>query len=258
MLCEAVGVSVVGESIVLAGAGVVAGAVGSAGGVTSLISYPALLAVGISPLPANVANLVASVVCWPGSALTSKRELSGAGRWLRRGLPVAALGAAAGAALLLYTPSTAFVHVVPFLVALGSLALLLQPWLTRWLAHNERPKLLAGPLIGLVSVYGGYFGAGSGIMLLALLLILVDQRFPQANALKNMLVGACAVVPAAIFGLFGPVEWTAVAPLATGLFLGSLAGPVIARRVPAAPVRWIVGLLGLALAAELLRRSLLA
>ena len=149
----------------------------------------------------------------------------------------------------------AFARVVPFLVALGSLVLLLQPWLTRRLGHDEQPKPLVWPLIALVSVYGGYFGAGSGIMVLALLLILVEQRFPQANALKNMVLGVSAVVPATIFVLLGPVAWAAVVPLAAGLFVGSLAGPVIARRVPARLVRWVVGLLGLALAVELWRRA---
>src|SRR3954471_3322605 len=106
-----------GTAAFLAAAGVVAGVVGTGGGITSLVSYPALLAVGLPPLAADVANLVALVACWPGSALTSRRELTDSGRWLARGLPLAALGAAGGALLLLTTPSELFGHLVPFLLA---------------------------------------------------------------------------------------------------------------------------------------------
>src|SRR3569833_4747090 len=118
-------------ALFLVAAGVLAGVVGTGGGITSLVSYPALLAVGLSPLNADVANLVALVACWPGSALSSRRELAGSGRWLARGLPLAALGAAAGAILLLTTQSGVFERLVPILLAAGSLAQLLQPVLTR-------------------------------------------------------------------------------------------------------------------------------
>jgi uncharacterized membrane protein YfcA len=245
----------VGQSSVLVAAGVLAGAVGTAGGITSLVSYPALLAVGVPALPANVANLVAYVACWPGATLASRRELVGLRRWMARGLPVAACGAGAGAALLLSTPPGAFSRVVPFLVAAGSLALLAQPWLTaRFPRHPHKAGAFVLPLVGLVSIYTGYFGAGSGVMLLAVLLVLVDERLPEANAVKNMLVGAGAVAAAAIFVLAGPVDWRAVAPLAVGLFAGSTVGPVIARRVPPTVVRWIVAALGIALAIELWMR----
>jgi hypothetical protein len=241
-----------GKSSVLVVAGVVAGTVGTAGGITSLVSYPALLAVGVPALPANVANLVACVALWPGATLSSRRELIGVQRSLTRGLPVAAGGAAAGAVLLLSTPPGAFSRVVPFLVATGSLALLSQPWLTaRFPRHRHQAGAFALPLVGLVSIYTGYFGAGSGVLLLAVLLVLVDDRLPEANAVKNMLVGAGSVASAAIFVLAGPVDWRAVMPLAVGLFAGSTVGPVIARRVPPTVVRWIVAALGIALAIEL-------
>lgn len=227
--------------------GLLAGVVGTAGGITSLVSYPALLAVGVAPLPASVANLVAAVACWPGTIVTSQRELAGTGRWLARALPVAAAGAAVGAVLLLTTPPGVFSRLVPFLVTAGSLALLVQPWLTRrW--HPTASPLVG---VGLLSIYSGYFGAGSGVLLLALLLVLVDDRMPQANAGKNMLLGAGTVTAAAIFILLGPVDWAVVVPLAAGLFAGSLVGPLVVRHVPAAAVRWTVGVLGLGLAVRL-------
>ena len=237
-----------GSAAFLLLAGALAGVVGTAGGITSLVSYPALLAIGVPALPANIANLVAMTICWPATALASQRELTGTRRWLAQGLPVAALGAGAGAVLLLATPSGVFTEVVPFLVAAGSVALLAQPWLTARRQHHHQP---VGPTlvgVGVLSIYSGYFGAGSGIMLLALLLVLVDDRLPQANARKNMLLGAGSVASAAIFVCAGPVDWGVVVPLACGLFAGSLIGPVVVRRLPSSAVRWAVGVLGLSLA----------
>lgn len=117
----------IADAVLLLGAGTLAGAVGSAGGITSLVSYPALLAVGIRPLPANVTQAVAFVANWPGSALSSRPELQGTGAWLRRWAPLIAAGGAGGVALLLCVPAGVFSRVVPFLLAFASFALLLQP-----------------------------------------------------------------------------------------------------------------------------------
>jgi uncharacterized membrane protein YfcA len=241
------------DSAALVGAGALAGLVGSAGGITSLVSYPALLAVGLPARAANLANAVALVACGPGSALTSQPELRGWREWLSRWAPVAALGAAAGAGLLLVTPSGTFARIVPFLIAAGSLALLFEPRLTAW----RRGRGASGAALGLplwlfaVTLYNGYFGAGAGVMTLTLMLVLVDRRLPTANALKNMLVGAAQIVSAAIFALSGSVRWGAVWPLALGLLIGSGLGPVVARRLPGRVLRWAIALLGLGLAVRL-------
>jgi hypothetical protein len=240
------------ESALIVAAGVLAGVVGTAGGITSLISYPALLALGVPAFAANVANNVALVACWPGSALASRPELQGRGPWLRRWAWVTAAGGVAGAALLLSTPSQAFGRIVPFLVAAGSLALLAQPWISaRWQgrARGSVPVLFAGLLA--VSVYNGYFGAGSGVMTLTLLLVTVDQHMARANALKNMLIGASSVLSAAAFIVFGPVDWRVTVPLSVGMLAGSMLGPRLARRLPARALRWLAALLGLGLAASL-------
>jgi uncharacterized protein len=237
----------------LLAAGVVAGLLGSAGGITSLVSYPALLAVGLPALAANVANNVALIACWPGAALGSEPELRGRAPWLRRWAPVAALGGGAGAALLLLTPSGVFARIVPFLVLGGALALVAEPRLTArrrsGAAHGE-PAVLAAWL-AILSLYNGYFGAGSGVMILTLMLVFVDRRLPIANALKNMLLGAAIAVSASMYVLFASVHWGAVLPLAVGLFVGSRVGPVIARRLPPVLLRWLIAALGVALAIEL-------
>ncbi|MFC6082943.1 sulfite exporter TauE/SafE family protein [Sphaerisporangium aureirubrum] len=243
-----------GDIALLAGAGLLAGVVGTAGGITSLISYPALLAVGLPALPANVANIVALVACWPGSALASQPELAGRGPWLRRWMPLSALGALAGSLLLLSTPSGVFARVVPFLVAAGSLALLAQPRLAA-LHRRGRPPGAGGVVLPLgliaMSVYSGYFGAGAGVMVLALFLITSEPRLATANALKNMVLGAGTLVSAAAVAVLGPVDWTAVAPLGLGMFFGSTLGPRLARRLPATLLRRLVALIGIALAIQL-------
>jgi uncharacterized membrane protein YfcA len=238
-----------GDWALLGGAGVLAGAVGSAGGITSLISYPALLAVGVRPLPANVTNAVALVGSFTGSALGSRPELAGQLPWLRRWAALIALGSGTGVALLLLTPDRVFTRVVPYLLVAAVVALVLQPRLSR---RRSGPAagtpLVLGTGIFAMAVYSGYFGAGSGVMVLALLLVLHDDRVPLANALKNMLLGFADLVAALAFAFFGPVHWTAALPLFVGLVAGSTLGPSLTRRVPGTAVRLFAGAAGLGLA----------
>lgn len=243
-----------GNTVFLVAAGVLAGIVGTAGAITSLVSFPALLIAGLPALGANVANIVAITTTWPGSALSSRIELTGRGAWLRRYGAVAGLGGAAGTALLLSTPSGAFRAIVPFLVAAGALALLATPRLRRLTglatAARHDPPWMAAALL-FISVYNGYFGAGSGVMLLALLLIASDDRLPVSNALKNMLVGAGNLVAAVGLALFASVRWGAVVPLGIGAFAGAMIGPHVARRLPERALRIAVAAVGLGLAVQL-------
>lgn len=240
------------DVIALAAAGVLAGLVGSAGAITSLVSYPALLAVGLPALGASVANNVALVACWPGSALGSRPELRGRVGWLRAWLPIAAVGGAAGAAVLIATPPGTFSRIVPFLVAAGSLALLLEPRLTarrrrgRRHARSWRLALPFGLLV--VSFYNGYFGAGAGVMTLVLVLVLAEPHLATANALKNMLIGAGSAASAVVFIASASVQWRAALPLGLGMLVGSRAGPAVARRLPPGLLRWLIAAVGLALA----------
>jgi hypothetical protein len=242
------------QAVVLAGAGVLAGAAGSAGAIGSLISYPALLAVGIPALPANVTNSVAVVASGMGSTLASRPELQGAGRQLLRWSAVTCTGAVAGAALLLLTPGGLFDWIVPFLVAAGALVLLLQPRISTWRqarpTGNSRSLLPYGLLA--VAVYNGYFGAGSGIMTLALLMLTVETRLPRANALKNALLGVADVIVAVAFIMFGPVHWAAAIPLGVGFLAGGAIGPSVTRRVPADTLRVLIAAAGFSLATWLL------
>jgi uncharacterized protein len=224
---------------------------GSAGGITSLITFPALLAVGLAPLAANATNIVALTTFWPAVAHGSRPELAGWGRWLWRWTPLALAGGALGAGLLILTPSDAFKRVVPFLVMAGALALIAEPWLRRRWAPTASRSVVLGVWLAVLAAYSGYFGAGSGVMTLALMLLMVDRRMPTANALKNMLIGAATVPAAVLLAFFAPVHWADAAALAFGVLIGARLGPSVARRVPAEALRRVVFLLAIGLAVEL-------
>jgi uncharacterized protein len=199
-------------------------------------------------------------VTGPGSAVSSRRELAEARPGLMRLLPIAVVGSAVGSVLLLLTPPGAFAQLVPFLVAGGSVVLIVQPALMKLRKRSHGGGAArAVLLVGVVSVYGGYFGAGSGVMLLAVVLVLVDSRIPSANAIKNMLVAITSLTAAAVFMVSEPVPWNAVLPLAAGLLVGSAVGPIIVRVLPPNVVRWFAAACGLFLAAYLwLRPTIMA
>ncbi len=231
-------------------AGIAAGLVGSVAGLASLISYPVLLAMGLPPVTANVTNSVSLVFASAGSVVGSRPELLGRGAQLRWLAVAAVAGGAAGSALLLLAPAETFEFVVPWLIAGASLAILLPRRPAGAEPHRHHAWLLAGG-VALVGVYGGYFGAAAGIVLLALLLAMTPDTFAQGSAAKNVLLGAANAVAACAFAAFGPVHWLAVLPLGAGLFIGGRLGPVVIRRSPPAALRGVIAALGLGLAAHL-------
>jgi uncharacterized membrane protein YfcA len=237
------------EVVLLLVAGVVAGVAGSVAGLASLVSYPALLAAGLPALTANVTNTVALVLYAVSAAAFSRRELAGQAGRLRRLASVTAVGGAAGAALLLSTPEEVFEFLVPLLIGGASL---LQPGirrLTRGAVHERSPALLAG--VFAVGLYGGYFGAAAGVVLLALLTVSVAEPLARLVAARNVAMGLANLVAAVSFALFGPVRWAAAAPLAAGFLIGGSLGPGLVRRLPGDRLRVGIALLGLGLAVKL-------
>jgi uncharacterized membrane protein YfcA len=238
------------EVLLLAAAGLVAGLAGSIAGLASLASYPALLAVGLGPIAANVTNTVALVFSSVGSTLGSRPELEGQGSRVRLLAPAAVLGGCAGAGLLLLTPSDTFERIAPWLIGAASLTILLRPRVHAGEGRRAAaPGLAAG--VFLIAVYGGYFGAAAGVMLLALMLVATGESLARSNAFKNVLLGIANAVAALGFALLGPVEWGAAAPLAAGLLAGGRLGPVVVRRSNATALRVAIGLAGLALSVKL-------
>jgi uncharacterized membrane protein YfcA len=233
-------------------AGIGGGLCGSIAGLASLVSYPALLAVGLPPVTANVSNTVALVFSSAGSMWGSRPELAGQRAHARRLAGIALAGGITGALLLLATPSSAFERVVPWLIGLASLAILLPRRVDRVAEFTTRWHVWGfGVGLYLIAVYGGYFGAGAGVLLLALLLFASPEPLPRSNALKNVLLGVANAVAALAFVLFGPVRWRAVVPLAIGFLIGGRLGPVIVRRAPPGPLRFGIACAGLGLAVHL-------
>ncbi|MDA0637913.1 sulfite exporter TauE/SafE family protein [Nonomuraea sp. MCN248] len=238
---------IVGEVLGLLAVGAFAGVVSTVVSLASIVSYPALLAFGLSPLSANVTNTVALLFTGLGAAFGSRPELAGQGpRVLRLGW-LTMLGGATGALLLLVTPSETFEQIAPWLIGLASLLLIRPP---RGERHSERGPLMRGALFA-VAIYVGYFGAAGGILMLAVLSSMLEGTPAKLNALKNVLSGMANAVAATGFALFGPVDWGAAVPLALGFLLGGWFGPKIARRLPGQSLRYLAAACGLAVAVKL-------
>jgi len=240
------------DALILFAGGILTGVAGAGAGMASLISYPVLLAAGLPPLVANVTNSVALTLTTAGAMAGSRPELRGQGGRVRRYTLLSMAGGVLGAALLLTTPESVFAYVVPWLIALGSVALLLRPWLQRLHAnrlHAGHPVVTV--VVGLIAIYSGYFGAGAGVLVMALLAAVIPDSMPRLNALKNTIVGMSNVLAAIGFAIFGPVAWLFVFPLAAGCFLGGLVAPWIVRRIPDTALRLGIGLAGLVLAVKL-------
>jgi uncharacterized membrane protein YfcA len=240
------------QAFLLLATGIAGGLASTVASVASVVSYPALLAFGLPPLSANVTNTVSLVLTGAGSVLGSRPELAGQrDRVLRLGL-VTALGGAAGAAVLLLAPPTAFGLVVPVLIGGASVLLLAQPAI-RGLSPRPGAERSAGRLAGVfcAAMYIGYFGAAGGVLMVAILATMIGESLIRLNALKNAILGAANAVAAVIFGIFAPVHWLFVPPLAAGFLIGGFLGPRLVRRLPVRALRLFVGLCGLALAIKL-------
>jgi len=237
---------------VLLAAGTLGGIFSTAVSIASLVTYPALLALGVPPLSANMTNTVSLVFTGAGSVVSSRPELAGQGpRVLRLGA-VTALGGAAGAAVLLLTPASTFTLVVPVLIGAASLVLLVQPRIKRLspaAAGGNRPVQVVG--LFAVAMYVGYFGAAAGVMLLVVLSTMIGESLVRVNAVKNAVSGTANAMAAACFALFGDVRWAFVPPLAAGFLVGGWIGPKIVRKVPPGPFRVIVSVCGIGLAVKL-------
>lgn len=234
--------------LILAGFG--AGLIGYITGMASVVSYPALLAVGLPPVTANMTNTVAMVAVGVGSTTRSGRVLlDGNRRHLISGVIAALAGGALGAVALRLGSPESFEVIVPALVAIAAIALLAQPYLRKLAAseHTDRPTAwLAGVLI--ISVYGGYFGAGAGIMYLALTLVVTSEPIWRATLSKSVYLGVANAVAAVVFMIVGTVDWWAALAMAIGCLAGGWCGPPVVKRIPATPLRIAVGICGLGLA----------
>jgi uncharacterized protein len=244
------------EAVMIVAAGLAAGTINAVVGSGTLITFPALLAAGYPPVVANVTNTVGLV---PGSATGAigyRRELAGQGpRAARLGIASTA-GALAGAVLLLELPESAFEAIVPAFIALALVLIVAQPWLSARLRVRRPRSAHGGPgVLAAVfgtGIYGGYFGAAQGIMLLAVLGLALPDDLQRVNALKNVLAGLVNLVSGLVFVLVADVAWGAALLVAAGAIAGGHLGARYGRRLPPAALRAVIVAVGIAAIAHLL------
>ncbi|MGC4889312.1 sulfite exporter TauE/SafE family protein [Micromonospora sp. DT227] len=241
-------------------AGLAAGTVNAVAGGGSLITFPALIATGLPPVAANVSNSVAVFPGYAASVAGSRTDLP-RGRALWSLLPTAAVGTALGCVLLLATPARAFEVVVPFLVLGATAILAFQDPLRRLVGHPSRlsPRrrtVTVQTMVLVGTVYGGYFGAALGVMLVAGLALVLDATLARVTAVKNLLSAVVGLTTLVIFALFGPVQWVAVAVVAPATVVGGYAGARLARRLPAVVLKTVIVLFGTTIGLYLLWRAL--
>jgi uncharacterized protein len=249
-------------AVVLAGGA--AGTVNTVVGTGSLISFPTLLALGVPPVVANASNTTGLAPGGLSGTFGYRRQL-GAQTALAPLVVASFVGGAVGAWLLLVLPRSAFDSVVPALVLLGALLVAVQPALSRRLraraashpGERDHGARICGPLIvatGLLGVYGGYFGAGQGVILVALLGLGGHDDLQTVNALKNAAVTAANCAAAVVFVAVGDLDWTVVGLIAAGSVLGGQVGARVARRLPTRVLRALVVIVALVVGVRLAMR----
>ena len=238
-------------------AAVAGGAVNALAGGGTLITFPALTAMGLPALNANVTNTVALVPGYLGGAVAQRSDLMGQRRRVVAAAMPAAAGGLVGGGLLLWTGATLFEALVPWLILAATALLAAEPWLRKSVVRrlespqaDEHPHLAGvGAAAFAGSVYGGYFGAGLGIILLALFSFLLPDSLKRVNALKQAVSLLANGAAAVFFAATGDVVWAAAAVMAAGALLGGALGGRFAGRVRANVLRSVIVALGLAVAA---------
>jgi uncharacterized protein len=238
------------EALAVLVAGVWAGGINTVVGSGTLVTFPVLLAVGYPPVVANVSNSIGLV---PGSAAGAwgyRRELAGQrSRAIRLG-SASLLGAIGGAVLLLELPDEAFEAIVPAFIVLALLGILFQRRLQAAVLRRSERREHGGPLTWLGvfvgGIYGGYFGAAQGILLLSVLGLTLDEELQRLNALKNVLAGLVNFVSGVVFVLVADVAWEAAALVAVGATIGGVVGARYGRRLPAGALRAVIVVVGIA------------
>ncbi len=245
----------VGATALVSGAALAGGIVNAIAGGGSLLTFPALVAAGLSPVAASVTNTVAMCPGYFGATIAQRKQLVGQRARLYAVVPAGAVGGVVGGLLLLHTGEAAFNIVVPFLLLFAAGMLAGQTRLRRWLdaraaaRGGHHREVWAALPVGLAAIYGGYFGAAMGVIVLAALAVVLDDSLVRINALKQTVSLAVNVAAAVVFVGCGLVAWPAVIAMAVASLVGGVIGGAIAARVPAAVLRWSVVTVGLAISA---------
>jgi len=240
------------EAVLIALAGVAAGTINTVVGSGTLITFPTLLAFGVPPVTANVSNTVGLVPGSMSGVFGYRRELAGQrARVLRLGA-ASLVGGVAGALLLLWLPSSAFDAIVPALIALGVVLVLLGPRIQRSVAARAESRggipdhgvWWVWPAVAAAGVYGGYFGAAQGVLLMAILGIGVADSMQRHTATKNVLALIVNAVAALVFIAVADIDWTVAGLIAIGSVIGGQIGATVGRRLPPVLLRAVIATVG--------------
>ena len=236
-------------------AGIVAGAVNVIIGGGSLITFPTLLALGYPPVLANVTNCVGMNPGNVSGVLSYRPELVGQrDRTIRLGSAVL-LGGLCGAVLLLALPASVFRAVVPLLIAFAALLMAVQPWLRRWIEQRNDGATAPGAMLWLAmylsGVYGGYFGAAQGVILMAVMAVFIDDSLQRLNGTQNLLTLLVNGVATILFVCTTSIAWLAAVLIGAGTFGGGFIGGKVGHRIPDRALRWVIVGAGLGIAAYL-------
>lgn len=240
------------EGVLIALAGVAAGTINTVVGSGTLITFPTLLAFGVPPVTANVSNTVGLVPGSMSGVFGYRRELAGQGARVLRLGSASLLGGVAGALLLLRLPSSAFDAIVPVLIALGVVLVLLGPRIQRSVAARAESRggipdhgvWWVWPAVAATGVYGGYFGAAQGVLLMAVLGIGVADSMQRHTATKNVLALIVNAVAALVFIAVADIDWVVAGLIALGSVVGGQIGATVGRRLPPALLRAVIAAVG--------------
>jgi uncharacterized protein len=248
------------QMVVVLLAGMAAGTINVVVGSGTLITFPILLAFGVPPVTANVSNTIGLVPGVASGVVGYRRELRGQrARAIRLGSASVA-GGIVGAVLLLSLPAAAFAAIVPALILVGLLLVVLQPRISAWVdarhegARGEFGPWWVWPAVFGTGVYGGYFGAAQGVILMGLLGIGIADGLQRLNGLKNVLAGLVNGIAGVIFVFVADVDWTVVALIAAGSIVGGQLGATVGRRLSPAVLRVVIVIVGLVALASFLRK----
>jgi uncharacterized membrane protein YfcA len=251
----------VGHIALLLVAGLAAGIVNAIAGGGSLLTFPALIAVGLPAVSANVTNSISVSPGYVASVYGSRADLEGQERRALGLVPVAIVGGVVGCVLLLQTPASAFEVIAPFLVLGATAVLAFQTRLRALVGHPaqlspRRRQATMFTLTALGAAYGGYFGAALGVILVAVLALVLDERLQRVNALKNVLSATVGLVTVVVYAIFGPVSWLGVLITAPASMVGGYVGARVARRLSAKALRRTIVVFGTTIGCILLYRAL--
>jgi len=244
-----------GLDFMLAGlTAVAAGAINALAGGGTLITFPTLLAIGIPPISANVTNTIALCPGFMGGILGQLKDLSGQGRRFWMFLSASAIGGVIGSILLLRTGERAFQAIVPFLILTASCLLAVQGLLRIWLVRRStrleaksRSQIWAVILVGLVAIYGGYFGVAMSVVVLSLLGFMINDTLTRLNAIKQTVAFGANGAAAVLFIFSGKIVWLMALVMAVGALVGGSLGGRLASHIKPDTLRWTVVSIGLAM-----------